>query len=307
MSCVLCDGIEIKPNLRSVETTEEPPAITRSQVIRAHLRPGDSRVSKDYFRGTTFTDHAAQERYEAWGCVSYTVETDFRYETTEDCIVFFLFVKPETFALYAAKISYGAVDEMILRVSSVAGFYSEWSPSISTDNVKVLTKGDQKVTLTTEAPFEPPRLGKVGEAALYINRRLELGNSASAPQEVGAIVESETKNIEPETRNLAEFDTLTLQMLVSLRCPLWFIVVFAKKILDFHSDHSTQFQISISLIQTHREIAQVEPGIGAIVPEQLHCVVQCPSEYHILGTHNKTDALAKIAAFEIGLAGKGVA
>ena len=82
------------------------------------------------------TDPAEQESCAAWGTVSYTHEIDFRNETTEDCIVFYLFVKPETFARYAAKISHGSVDEMILSVGSVAGFYSEWSPSISTRNVR---------------------------------------------------------------------------------------------------------------------------------------------------------------------------
>jgi hypothetical protein len=79
-------------------------------------------------------DPAEQESCKAWGSVSYTSEIDFRDETVDDCIVFYLFVKPETFARYAAKIAHGSVDEMILSVGSVAGFYSEWSPSISTPN-----------------------------------------------------------------------------------------------------------------------------------------------------------------------------
>ena len=64
----------------------------------------------------------------------------------------------------------------------MAGFYSEWSPSISTRNVKVLTKGSEhKITLPPGHQFEPPRLGNVGEAKLYINRRLEFGKRAPEP------------------------------------------------------------------------------------------------------------------------------
>jgi hypothetical protein len=92
----------------------------------------------------------------------------------DDCVAFYLFVKPETFARYGAKIAHGLVDEMILSVKSVAGFYSEWSPSISTHNVKVLTTGEEhKVILPPGLSFEPPRLGQIDAAKLFINRRLE--------------------------------------------------------------------------------------------------------------------------------------
>src|SRR5262249_22653489 len=126
-------------------------------------------------------DPAEQERCSAWGCVSYTAEVDFRDETSDDCIVFYLVVKPETFARYGAKIAHGLVDEIVLSVGSVDGFYSEWSPSTSTRNVKVLTRGsEQKITLPPGHQVEPPRLGDVSKASLYINRRLEFQTRARA-------------------------------------------------------------------------------------------------------------------------------
>jgi hypothetical protein len=82
-------------------------------------------------------------------------------------------VKPQTFARYAAKVSHGVVDEIMFSVGGVAGFYSEWSPSISTRDVKVLTSDSElKVDLPPGFQFEPPRLGDVGDAELHINRRL---------------------------------------------------------------------------------------------------------------------------------------
>ena len=146
-SCSLLDGIEIKSQSQIDETTPAPREIVQRQVIRARLRPGSARDDGDYFRKITFSmfgtdrviksflldihliaDSAEQESCTAWGTVSYTAETDFRVETTDDCIVFYMFMKPDTFARYAAKIAHGSVDEMILSVGSVAGFYSEWSP-----------------------------------------------------------------------------------------------------------------------------------------------------------------------------------
>jgi hypothetical protein len=212
-SCVLGDGIDIRLRVgqrrsldlvptsdKNDETTSEP-EIAQRQVIRVQLRPSDH---EDYFRRTTYsmfgTDRAInsfqldiqpladpdrQESCAAWGVVSYTSETDFREVTTDDCMGFYLFVKPETFARYVAKFSHGLVDEIVLRVGSVRGFYSEWSPSISTTRVKVLTTGDQqKIILPAGAEFEPPRLGEVGEADLYINRRLEFGKQAPVHSDV---------------------------------------------------------------------------------------------------------------------------
>ena len=243
-SCVLADSIDIKSKFQMEETTPAPPEIAQRQVIRVRLRPGHPRDDGDYFRETTFSmfgtdraiksfelhihpiaDPAEQERCRAWGSVSYTAEIDLRDETTDDCIVFYLDVKPETFARYAAKIAHGLVDEMILSVGSVAGIYSEWSPSISTRNVKVLTANDeQKITLPPGHQSEPPRMGHVGEAELYINRRLEFRKRAPEPEAVEEMADFGTERAVPETRAPATVDPRMLQMLGSLRQAAWFVV-----------------------------------------------------------------------------------
>jgi hypothetical protein len=127
-------------------------------------------------------------------------------------------VKPETFARYGAKIAHGLVDEMTLNVGSVAGFYSEWSPSISTSNVKVLTRGsEQKIILSPGHQIEPPRLGHVGAAKLYINRRLEFGKRAPEREAVGDMVDFGTERTPPAGPRM-------LQVLGSVRQAAWFVV-----------------------------------------------------------------------------------
>jgi hypothetical protein len=153
-----------------------------------------------------------------------TAETDFRNETTDDCIVFYMFVKADTFGRYAAKIAHGLVDEMILSVGSVAGFYSEWSPAISTGHVKVLTTGsEQNITLPAGLQFEPPRLGDVGRVNLYINRRLEFAKP-EAPDAAEETADVGTVRVVPEMRAPAAAEPRTLQMLGSLRRAAWFAV-----------------------------------------------------------------------------------
>ena len=157
-SCVLCDSVHTRPQLHLKEIHPTWPEIVEGQVIRVLLRP------EDYHRETKFSmfgvgrhktkfsmfgtdrdihsfelnihplaDPAEQESCKAWGSLSYTPEDEFGGKTdkpTDDRITFYLFVKPGTFARYAAKIANGFVDEITLNVGSVPGFYSEWSPSI---------------------------------------------------------------------------------------------------------------------------------------------------------------------------------
>jgi hypothetical protein len=238
-SCVLRDDIDIKSQFR-MEETMLPAEIVQRQVIRAQLRPDNG----DRFCETTFSmfgtdraikrfqldihpiaDPSEQESCRAFGSVSYTAEMDFRDDTVDDCIVFYLFVKSETFARYAAKIAHGSVDEMILTVGSVAGFYSEWSPSISTRNVKVLTKGsEQNIALPPGHQVEPPRLGHVGAAELYINRRLEFGRTPREYEAIEAAPDFGTVAPVPETQTPAVVDPRMLQMLGSLRRAAWLVV-----------------------------------------------------------------------------------
>lgn len=158
--------------------------------------------------------------------MSYTTEIDFRNETTDDCIVFYLFVKPETFARYVTKVANGSVNELILRVGTVHGFYSEWSPSISTRSVKVLTAdGEHKVTLPPDSQVEPLRLGYVGKVHLYINRYLEPRKPAAAPVAAEAADDTETDTAQaPAQEPAAAADPRMLKLLRSLRRAAWFIV-----------------------------------------------------------------------------------
>jgi hypothetical protein len=146
--------------------------------------------------------------------------------TTDDCVVFTLFVEPATFERFAFKVAHGSLDEIVLTVGSVDGFYSEWSPSIFTRSVKVLTSGEEHgIVMPPGDAFEPRRLGDVGTAELRINRRLEFRTPASRPKSDDEAIDHE------EARDLAEAlgpsvvgDLRLLQALASLRRAAWLAV-----------------------------------------------------------------------------------
>ncbi|MBO6950202.1 MAG: hypothetical protein JJ855_19705 [Rhodospirillales bacterium] len=114
-----------------------------------------------------------EEELTAWGCVSYTSEVDFRVETTPDCIEFYLSLSRERFSKLVELVRSGRVSGASLRICYVRGFYSGWSPSISTDLVKVLCIGsEQEVEIPEGCTIEPPRLGKIGEFSFNLHSKL---------------------------------------------------------------------------------------------------------------------------------------
>ena len=62
----------------------------------------------------------------------------------------------------------------------MSGFYSNWSPSISTDGIKILTrfKDEQNLELVETTDIDPPRLGEVSgfTLSLHQNHKLQVAN-----------------------------------------------------------------------------------------------------------------------------------
>lgn len=137
------------------------------------------------------------ERCELWGCPSYTFEgADFRPETTEDYLGFCLYLRAETFARLATQISLSAATGLTFRVSGVQGFYSDWSPSIDTTRVKVLSMRDHQVEIPDGCEIDPPRLGRVSEFHLTLSsaHKLRVGSDSD---ESGSEVEAVEPAFQP--------------------------------------------------------------------------------------------------------------
>lgn len=125
----------------------------------------------------------------AWGAVAYTHELDFRATTEPDRVMFNLFVSPAEFEKYAKQIENDAVTHATLSVGHVSGFYSDWSPSISTDLIKILTAyKEQEVICPAESDIIPPRLGTVGEAVFTIWKSLKIESPELSAPETGDLI-----------------------------------------------------------------------------------------------------------------------
>jgi hypothetical protein len=174
----LTDQLNIEPDYQAPrENTKN--AVKRTYRISGKMRPngsgairktsysmlGTSRLISDFYLGIEeLPEGETEPKCSVQGGVAQTFELDFRNEKFEDTIWFNLQVTSEQFTEYAAMITTSSLDVVVLRIGGVRGFYSDWSPSISTNSIKVLTSEEKhKVEIPEGWAFPPPRLGEVME------------------------------------------------------------------------------------------------------------------------------------------------
>lgn len=118
---------------------------------------------------------AEEESCSAWGFPSYEAEIDFSYHTEPDCLGFSLNLTPTNFDKLIDLIKLNGISQINFRVRGVKGFYSSWSPSISTNKVKVLCSVsdhevdvDDTCELTAAQQKNIPRLGEIIDYELSV-------------------------------------------------------------------------------------------------------------------------------------------
>lgn len=252
---VLSDGMTIRPDYLSDD--DEPKNETKkSQYIRAKLRPGiphewhrfrqptysmfgtDREISNFELSIQILPDGEKQDRCWVWGSVSYTADVDFRDETINDTVIFYLYVQPETFERYVQAIRATEVNEAILQIDRVHGFYSDWSPSISTNSIKVLTRDkEQVIEAEEESEVAPHRLGEVGEVSFTLQRKLTLEDSKAEYTDDDNWTEDDDLAEGPPDKTMlaaqhsAIANVQTVALLKSMRTAAWVIAALLILIL----------------------------------------------------------------------------
>ena len=182
----------------------------------------------------------AAERCILTGGVSFDYEVDFRDETQDDYMEVYLQLTTERFDLILEAIKNKAPDVVRLRLGRVSGFYSEWSPGISTSHVKILVRGDdQKLIMPDGCDIKPPRLGDVGEFSFSITQRHKLNPKIDLQSlDVDKLFEQgrekdgwgedveEIAEKEPDSNSLLSAQLARNEQAISkLKTPLWLIFI----------------------------------------------------------------------------------
>jgi hypothetical protein len=129
---------------------------------------GTNRVIKKFDLRITQTTNDEDEHCWLWGCPSYEFELDFRSDITDDDVIVNVSLNAKRFNELARLIEAKQVDIATVRLSQVAGFYSDWSPSISTSQVKVLTS-EHVIDGLEGKDIVPLTIGSVGKFGITLH------------------------------------------------------------------------------------------------------------------------------------------
>ncbi|OAF13914.1 hypothetical protein [Bradyrhizobium neotropicale] len=116
-----------------------------------------------------------QDECRLWGSIGYETEWDFESQKQEDSIQAYIHLSPPKFEHLMGFVKFPRPTSAGLRLTGVSGFYSEWSPSIRTDHIKILANAaDQQLEDPQRLGFNPPVLGRVREFDLSFQQKYPL-------------------------------------------------------------------------------------------------------------------------------------
>lgn len=224
--------------------TEKPDTTVRRMVV-AKLKAGKGEFGPVRFSmiGTSRNVEDITVRIEALGSeddtescsmagvVAFTTEVNFRNRHFPDSLEIYLNIKPSSFSRLADLVARSHVSELHLRLAHVIGFYSDWSPSVVTDSIKVLTANEKHIVETgLEGDFKPPRISEVIDFSLTTTVKTVFQKAVDEP--LSGAVEEEPK---PEPKVLVLLERMTaafevhgrrLGALTSLQWAAWIAVIF---------------------------------------------------------------------------------
>lgn len=175
----------------------EAPVVTENETIYGKLRPqsvrrraghysmfGTGRPVEHFGLHIIRAKEGEAEQCSLWGSVSYTSEWDFENVIEPDVVQIYFRITSEKYDKIIGLIGSRRTDLLSVRLSDVHGFYSEWSPAIRTDSVKILANiEDQKVEIPEGCTIKPPTLGYVGEWDISFVQKSRLDDSVALDED----------------------------------------------------------------------------------------------------------------------------
>jgi hypothetical protein len=112
-----------------------------------------------------------KDKCHLWGSISYTADFDFQDVTEPDCVFLYVYLSAVRFDQLMNFVKFPRPTRAQIRLTGVSGFYSEWSPSIRTDRIKILANAaDQRLENPQRLGLSPPVLGGVKEFDLTMQQ-----------------------------------------------------------------------------------------------------------------------------------------
>jgi hypothetical protein len=128
---------------------------------------GTDRVIKEFVLCISPAINGKKELCSVVAIPSYEAEIDFGNEVETDYLGLEVCIDRDYFDALVRLIDSKSVDTAWIRLGHVTGFYSDWSPSVSTRFIKVLTN-EIKIEGVEEAKIKPPVAQMAHQFNLYV-------------------------------------------------------------------------------------------------------------------------------------------
>ncbi|TBY04240.1 hypothetical protein [Rhizobium laguerreae] len=220
--------------VRALEKKDDKPAEVR-QHIRGRLFPEmkDRRAAATFsFFGTNRTIESFtlnivrttgdREDIHVTGAMAFEYEWDFESLMQSDSVEIEISLTAEKYDTLAEFIADGR-SKAVVTLGLVDGFYSQWSPSIRTNDIKILSSlQDQKVKIDAGNDIAPPVLGKAGEFVLRLMMDRDDGqlSDTTSDEDTETVVQRATVQAPTSPIELGQLE----KKLSQLAMPLWITV-----------------------------------------------------------------------------------
>ena len=201
---------------------------------------GTQRVIDTFNFSISQTPDDEEERCTLYAIPSYEIEVDFRRSIEPDSLGFDVHLRKDKFLELVRLVENNLVQSINITVSSVSGFYSNWSPSISTNSIKILSSYHEILNNNSEK-FQPKTVEEVGDFSInFISfRDLDLKPLNSIPpipisteqqlenpvKDLGKPEEIEKQLQTQHNEQLNNHILLSKKMISDLKIPLWCIFI----------------------------------------------------------------------------------
>ena len=189
---------------------------------------GSSRVVEDI--SLTIRKSDTNEHCHCFAMPEYEGGPDFHEHTIPDHLGFDVFLEAEKFDQIVEFIKAGSLGNLAFSIGRVEGLYSDWSPDIITDKIKILSSPeDHNLDVSGELKEKLPRTGRVGKYYLTISSNEKIVKIKNDEEDSrDNPYEEEQDNLSPDSdisKSTYEAEIGKLENKIEqLRLPLWIAV-----------------------------------------------------------------------------------
>jgi hypothetical protein len=170
--------------------------------------------------------HKASDQSELQGCRVYGIpsydseDSEFRKTTEDDFFGIDLYIKEDEFNEILEAIESKKASSALIRISGVSGFYSYWSPTINTSQIKILTSY-HTVENEEGSSISPTHVATVDEFSMSLST-----NEPNQDEEYTEIIDNAPeKTVAVDVASISRGIDSMRVITNSLKYPLWLIFI----------------------------------------------------------------------------------